>query len=93
MNSQSNSKRLFRPSALTKVVELRSKSDNLRPLQDKMQEYLDSGLRLGWLIDPKNRQVEIYRQGQDKQVLEDPTNLSGEDVLWGFVLNLQPIWG
>ena len=75
------------------VVELRSKSDNLRPLQDKMQEYLDSGLRLGWLIDPKNRQVEIYRQGQDKQVLEDPKNLSGEDVLWGFVLNLQPIWG
>lgn len=74
-------------------MELRSKSDNLRPLQDKMQEYLDSGLRLGWLIDPKNRQVEIYRQGQDKQVLEDPTNLSGEDVLWGFVLNLQAIWG
>lgn len=75
------------------VVELRSKSDNLKSLQDKMQEYLDSGLRLGWLINPHNKQVEIYRQGQQKETLENPTTLSGEDVLPGFVLDLQRIWG
>lgn len=73
------------------VVELRSSSDNLKPMQAKMQEYLDSGLRLGWLINPKDKQVEIYRQGQDKEVLTSPTTLSGEDVLPGFVLNLQGI--
>lgn len=71
------------------VIELRSPSDRLKPLQEKMQEYLDSGLRLGWLIDPKNQRVEIYRQGRDKEVLQSPTTLSGEDVLPGFVLNLE----
>lgn len=73
------------------VVELRSKSDSLKSLQEKMQEYLDSGLRLGWLLNPKNQQVEIYRQGQDKEVLTSPTILSGEDVLLGFGLDLQGI--
>lgn len=57
-----------------------------------MQEYMDNGCRLGWLINPKNRQVEIYRQGQEKQILDDPLTLSGEDILPGFVLNLQLIW-
>lgn len=73
------------------VIELRSETDRLRPLQDKMQEYLDSGLRLGWLINPKDRQVEIYRQGQEKEVLDNPATLSGEDVLPGFVLDLQKV--
>lgn len=72
------------------VIELRSRTDNLKPLQDKMQEYLNSGLRLGWLIDPKNKQVEIYRH-QDMEVLQSPTTLSGEDVLPGFVLDLKDI--
>ena len=72
------------------VIELRSRTDNLKLLQDKMQEYLNSGLRLGWLIDPKNKQVEIYRH-QDMEVLQSPTTLSGEDVLLGFVLDLKDI--
>jgi len=70
------------------IIELRSPSDSLKPLQDKMQEYIDNGSRLGWLINPKNRQVEIYRQGQEKEILENPPTLSGEDVLPGFVLNI-----
>ena len=74
------------------VVELRSASDSLSSLQAKMQEYMDNGTRLGWLIDPRNRQVEIYRQGQDVEILENPIELSGEDVLPGFILNLRRIW-
>jgi len=57
-----------------------------------MQEYINNSCRLGWLINRQNRQVEIYRQGQEKQTLENPPTLSGEDVLPGFVLNLQFIW-
>ena len=74
------------------IIELRSPSDSLKPLQDKMHEYIDNGSRLGWLINPKNRQVEIYRQGQEKEILENPPTLSEEDILPGFVLNLQLIW-
>ena len=74
------------------VIELRSETDNLKKLQAKMQEYLGSGIRLGWLIDPKTKKVEIYRPSQEVEVLY-PTILSGEDVLPGFVLDLKPIWG
>ena len=74
------------------VIELRSPSDSLQSLQDKMQEYIDNGTRLGWLINRQNRQVEIYRQGREKEVLSDPATLSGEDVLPGFVLNLELVW-
>lgn len=74
------------------VIELRSPSDSLKRLQDKMQEYMDNGTQLGWLINPQNRQVEIYRQGQDKQTVDHPPTLSGENVLPGFVLNLYLIW-
>lgn len=70
------------------VVELRSRTDSLTQLQLKMQEYLKSGLRLGWLIDPKNQRVEIYRQNRDKEVRYSPA-MSGEDVLPGFVLDLK----
>ncbi|GAB4202250.1 MAG: Uma2 family endonuclease [Coleofasciculaceae cyanobacterium] len=73
------------------VVELRSSSDRLQPLQTKMQEYRDNGAKLGWLIDIQNRKVEIYRPGRDVEVLDNPTTLSGEDVLPGFVLNLMGI--
>ncbi|MDJ0799021.1 MAG: Uma2 family endonuclease [Calothrix sp. MO_167.B12] len=73
------------------VIELRSKSDNLNELRAKMQEYIDNGLRLGWLIDPQNRRVEIYRSGQKTEVIENPSELSGEDVLPGFKLKLQGI--
>ncbi|MBW4478829.1 MAG: Uma2 family endonuclease [Tolypothrix brevis GSE-NOS-MK-07-07A] len=75
------------------VLELMSPSDSLRETQDKMQEYMNAGVKLGWLIDRKTRRVEIYRQGQSKEVLESPTSLSGEDILPGFVLDLQIIWG
>ncbi|MEC4990764.1 MAG: Uma2 family endonuclease [Oscillatoria sp. PMC 1068.18] len=74
------------------VIELRSPTDSLKSLQEKMIEYQENGTRLGWLINRQNRQVEIYRPGQDVEILESPTSLSGEDVLPSFVLNLAPIW-
>lgn len=70
------------------VIELRSRTDALKPLQSKMQEYLNSGLRLGWLINPQNQQVEIYRLNQNVEIAQFPVRLSGEDVLPGFILNL-----
>jgi Uma2 family endonuclease len=82
----------FLPLAPDFVVELRSENDTLKPLRTKMQEYVDNGVRLGWLIDPKNRRVEIYRLGQEVEVLESPVSLSGEDVLPGFKLDLSPLW-
>ncbi len=63
------------------VIELRSKSDRLKPLQEKMQEYIDSGLKLGWLIDPRQKQVEIYRPQTAVEIVKMPASLSGEDVL------------
>ncbi|MEC4814705.1 MAG: Uma2 family endonuclease [Scytonema sp. PMC 1069.18] len=74
------------------VVELRSSSDSLKSLQAKMKEYIDNGARLGWLIDPIQRRVEIYRPGLEVEVLENPMELSGEAVLPGFVLNLRRVW-
>ncbi|MEG4811726.1 Uma2 family endonuclease [Microcoleus sp. F8-D3] len=74
------------------VVELRSASDSLSTLQTKMREYTDNGARLGWLIDPQNLQVEIYRQQTEVEILINPAELSGEDVLPGFVLNLRRVW-
>jgi Uma2 family endonuclease len=74
------------------LVELLSPSDSWEAGETKMQEYQDNGNRLGWLIDPESRKVAIYRLGQAIEVLESPASLSGEDVLPGFVLNLQIIW-
>jgi Uma2 family endonuclease len=79
----------FPPIAPDFVIELRSRTDNLATLQQKMQEYMDSGVRLGWMFNPQDQQVEIYRQGQAKEVCSLPTELSGEDVLPGFVLRVQ----
>jgi Uma2 family endonuclease len=75
------------------VVELRSASDPLKSLQEKMQEYMDNGAKLGWLIDPQNRTVEIYRVGLDVEILTNPPELSGENLLPGFILNLRRVWG
>lgn len=61
-------------------------------LQEKMQEYLDNGARLGWLIDPLEQRVYIYRPGQPIEVLEDPPTVSGDPVLPGFVLNVRELW-
>jgi Uma2 family endonuclease len=74
------------------VIELCSPSDNIEDLQQKMQEYLENGTLLGWLIDPKTRRVEVYRSRKSKEILESPTTLSGEDVLPGFILDLQSIY-
>ncbi len=74
------------------VIELRSKSDSLKTLREKMEEYRSNGVRLGWLINPQQQQVEIYRLGQEVEILESPTTLSGEDVLPGFVLDLSSIF-
>jgi len=71
---------------------LRSKSDNLEPLREKMREYRANAACLGWLIDRKNKKVEIYRQNQDVEILDNPSTLSGEDVLPGFVLDLTDVW-
>ena len=70
------------------VIELRSRTDSLQKLQEKMQEYLNSGLRLGWLINPQAQQVEIYRPNQSVEIVQLPVSLSGEDALPGFVLDL-----
>lgn len=73
------------------VVELRSVSDSLKSLQEKMEQYMANGTRLGWLINPKQQTVEIYRQGREKEVLYQPSQLSGEDVLSEFILDLKGI--
>jgi Uma2 family endonuclease len=78
----------FSPICPDFVIELRSRTDSFNKLQEKMQEYLNSGLRLGWLIDPQNQQVEIYRQNQAKEIRGLPTTLSGENILPGFSLDL-----
>jgi Uma2 family endonuclease len=82
----------FVPLAPDFAIELRSETDRLSKLQEKMDEYRANGVRLGWLLDPQKRRVEIYRSGQDVEILEDPKTLSGEDVLPGFVLELRSIW-
>ena len=74
------------------VIELRSKTDSLGILQDKMQEYMNNGAHLGWLIDPQNKQVEVYRPGQNVEILKEPQQLLGEHLLPGFVLPLNRIW-
>lgn len=74
------------------VVELRSNSDAIKSLQGKMKEYMESGARLGWLIDPKRERVEVYRAKKAVEILSRPDELSGESVLPGFLLNLRRIW-
>jgi len=83
----------FAPICPDFVVELRSPSDNLKPLQEKMEEYMrEPGVQLGWLIDRKNRKVYIYRPGVAVECLDNPATISGEPVLPGFVLNMSKIW-
>lgn len=74
------------------VLELRTSSDELAVLQLKMQEYLDNGAQLAWLLDPDPRRAFIYRSGMVPVCLESPDELSGENVLPGFVLDVQEIW-
>lgn len=74
------------------MIKLRSQTDSLTKLRGKMQEYMDNGAQLGWLIDPQNKRVEIYRLGKDVEVLDNPSTLCGEAVLPGFTLSLKRIW-
>ncbi|KAF3885811.1 MULTISPECIES: Uma2 family endonuclease [Nostocales] len=82
----------FAPICPDFVIELRSKSDTLNELQSKMQEYIDNGASLGWLIDRKNRKVYTYRPNQEPEILDNPETVSGEPVLPGFVLRMAKIW-
>ncbi len=74
------------------VIELRSATDNLKPLQDKMREYQQLGVKLGLLVNPQNKQVEIYRPGQEPEILEAPTDIDCGEVMPGFVLSMSRIW-
>ena len=73
------------------VVELRSETDNLQVLQEKMEEYIENGANLGWLIDPQQQKVYIYRPNSQLEELVKPSSLSGENVLSGFVLDLKDL--
>jgi Uma2 family endonuclease len=82
----------FAPICPDFVIELRSTQDSLSTLQSKMLEYIENGAQLGWLIDPRNRRVYVYRPGQPVEGLENPDSIKGDPVLAGFVLNLADIW-
>ncbi|MEE4357740.1 MAG: Uma2 family endonuclease [Desulfococcaceae bacterium] len=85
-------KRGFIPLCPDFLIELRSFSDRIRDLQDKMEEYIKNGTELGWLIDPENRQLFVYRQGGEPEKQDNPETISGEKLLPGFVLYLSEIW-
>ena len=85
-------KQRFLPLCPDVVVELRSPTDSFAILQEKMQEYLKNGARLGWLIDPESKQVHVYRPDETVRALENPESISGDHILPGFVLSLKPIW-
>lgn len=74
------------------VIELRSRTDSLAVLQEKLQEYIENGAQLGWLIDPAARKVYLYRPGAPVEQLDNPEYVSGDPLLPGFVLNLAPLW-
>ena len=82
----------FAPLCPDFVVELRSPSDRLSELQEKMLKYIDNGTHLGWLIDPSDKRVYLYRAGQSVEVLDDPALLSGDPVLPGFTLPVHELW-
>ena len=82
----------FAPLCPDFVIELRSLENTLKPLQEKMQEYLSNGARLGWLIDPFERRVYIYRAGSEVEVLSDSETVSADPILPGFVLQLAELW-
>ena len=82
----------FAPICPSFVIELRSLSDRLIKLQEKMQEYIDNGTLLGWLIDRQNRKVYIYRPNREVEILDNPEAVSGNPELPGFILRMGKIW-
>lgn len=85
-------RRKFVPLCPDFVIELRSPTDSLATLQDKMQEYLENGAEMGLLVDPEQRRVHVYRRGLEIRILEDPKAVACDPVLPGFVLDLREIW-
>jgi Uma2 family endonuclease len=74
------------------VIELRSESDRLKELEEKMQYYMDNGVRLGWLIEPLRCRLHVYQPGKPVEILESPESVSNEQILPQFTLDLKPIW-
>ncbi len=85
-------KRGFAPIDPDFVLELMSPADDLLTVQKKMMEYISCDIKLGWLINPDDKQIEIYRFGQDKEVLNNPSTLSGEDIMPKLIVDLSDIW-
>jgi Uma2 family endonuclease len=75
------------------VVELRSPSDSIKELKEKMEEYIENGAQLGWLIDPIHKKVYIYRPNAEVEELDNPASISGDPLLKGFVLDLKNYFG
>jgi len=89
----SEQQKKFAPICPDFIIELRSASDNLQPLKEKMMEYMEEpGIQLGLLIDRKHRRVYIYRPGQPEECLENPETVNCDPILPGFVLNMAKIW-
>jgi Uma2 family endonuclease len=74
------------------VIEVRSHTDRPRVLREKMREWIENGAQLGWMIDPENHNVEIFRPNAEGEVLHNPESLKGEGPVEGFILNLAPVW-
>jgi Uma2 family endonuclease len=74
------------------VIELKSKTDRLPVIPEKMKEWIGNGAQLGWLVDPENRTVEIYRPNREAEFLTAPASVRGEGPVDGFVLDLLPVW-
>lgn len=85
-------KERFLPLCPDFAIELRSPSDTLPDLLDKMEAYVTNGLQLGWLIDPLDERVHLFRPDQSPTILDAPSSLSGDPPLSGFTLDLEPIW-
>lgn len=82
----------FAPVCPDFVIELRSRTDRLTHLLNKMLEYIANGASLGWLIDPKSRRVYVYRPDQNVVILENPEFVSGDPLLPGFELTTAELW-
>jgi Uma2 family endonuclease len=91
-NLTKEEKEKFIPLCPDFIIELRSKNDSLKSLQEKMKEYIDNGTKLGWLINPQDKKVEIYREDKTVEILDHPLSLLGENILPNFVINLELIW-